>query len=155
MNYRIVSVFVMSLLTGCAQLPGSNKDVYDRVPSSSKGATQNGGDSTGNQLPAAPIVPAVSDVESQIKQGNYAEALRMMRQVIAAHPYNARAHYIIAQLLEREGQALTALDEIEKSKELAPVDTFTSSDAFLRTETRIRKSAGTAYGNRNMPLNAN
>ncbi|WP_152554515.1 tetratricopeptide repeat protein [Burkholderia sp. A1] len=149
MSYRVVTVFAISLLSGCAQPQNSN--VHDRATISSPSATQSEVERVENRQTTASTVPSVGEVESKINQGNYADAIVMMRQVIEVHPDNARAHYILSQLLEREGLALAALGEIEKSKSLAPVETFTTLDAFSRTENRIKRSAQTAYGNRNMP----
>ena len=50
-------------------------------------------------------LPTQQQVEAQVRQGNYAQAESMMREVVAAKPDNARAHYVYAEILAHERQA--------------------------------------------------
>ncbi|HVW49180.1 MAG TPA: tetratricopeptide repeat protein [Trinickia sp.] len=86
-------------------------------------------------------VPTVSDVRTAAKSGNYAEAAWMLQRVLAAHPDNARVHYIFAQVLALQGKALSALSELNKAKGLAPSHPYTSDDNFRRVEKYIVQNA--------------
>jgi hypothetical protein len=44
-------------------------------------------------------LPTLQDVEAEVNQGRYARAEEMMREVVAAKPDSAKAHYIYAEIL--------------------------------------------------------
>jgi hypothetical protein len=88
-------------------------------------------------------VPTANDVGAAAESGNYTEAAWMLRRVLEAHPNHARAHYILAQTLVRQGKALSALGELYRAKEIAPSHPYTSADNFRRVEAYIVQSAST------------
>ena len=49
-------------------------------------------------------LPTQQQVEAEVGQGNYAEAESMMREVVAARPDSARAHYVYAEILAHGGK---------------------------------------------------
>src|ERR1700749_1024818 len=54
---------------------------------------------------AAFAVPTVQQIESAMAQGNWQQADAGLSEVLQAHPNNARAHYLYAQVLDREGRS--------------------------------------------------
>jgi hypothetical protein len=86
-------------------------------------------------------VPTLNDVSTAVKSGNYTEAAWMLRRVFEAHPENALAHYILAQILVRQGKALSGLGELDRAKELDPSYSFTSSDKLRHVEEYITRNA--------------
>jgi hypothetical protein len=56
-------------------------------------------------------LPSLADVEAQVQQGNYAQAESMMREVVAAKPNSARAHYVYGEILAHDGKFAAAAGE--------------------------------------------
>ena len=95
-------------------------------------------------------VPTVQQIESAMSQGNWQQADAGLSEVLQAHPNNARAHYLYAQVLDREGRSADALAQVQQAKTLDPQIRFTDPTRFAQTEARIRKDAeraGAAGGN--------
>ncbi|MGH8782643.1 tetratricopeptide repeat protein [Paraburkholderia sp.] len=86
-------------------------------------------------------VPTVQQIESAMAQGNWQQADSGLTQVLQAHPNNARAHYLYAQVLDREGRTADALAQIQQAKTLDPQIRFTDASRFAQTEARIRRDA--------------
>ncbi len=99
---------------------------------------------------AAFAVPTVQQIESAMSQGNWQQADAGLSEVLQAHPNNARAHYLYAQVLDREGRSADALAQVQQARTLDPQIRFTDPTRFAQTEARIRKDAeraGAAGGN--------
>jgi hypothetical protein len=99
---------------------------------------------------AAFAVPSAQQIESAMAQGNWQQAGAGLTEVLQAHPDNARAHYLYAQVLDREGRTGDALAQIQQAKTLDPQIRFTDPTRFAQTEARIRRDAersGAATGN--------
>lgn len=96
---------------------------------------------------AAFAVPTVQQIESAMSQGNWQQADAGLSEVLQAHPNNARAHYLYAQVLDREGRSADALAQVQQAKTLDPQIRFTDPTRFAQTEARIRKDAERAGGN--------
>lgn len=104
---------------------------------------------------AAFAVPTAQQIESAMSQGNWQQADAGLTEVLQAHPDNARAHYLYAQVLDREGRAGDALAQIQQAKTLDPQIRFTDPTRFAQTEARIRRDAertGTATGHTTNPF---
>jgi tetratricopeptide (TPR) repeat protein len=86
-------------------------------------------------------VPSVQQIESAMAQGNWQQADSGLTEVLQAHPNNARAHYLYAQVLVREGRAADALAQIQQAKTLDPQIHFTDPTRFAQTEAVIRRAA--------------
>ena len=52
---------------------------------------------------AAFAVPSAGQIEQSMTQGNWSQAESQLSEVIQAHPNNAKARYLYAQVLDREG----------------------------------------------------
>ena len=96
---------------------------------------------------AAFAVPSLQQVEQSIAQRDWQRADTQLSQVIDAHPNNAHAHYLYAQVLDREGRASDALTQLQKAKSLDPQLRFTDASRFAQTESRIRADAARVGGN--------
>ncbi|KWF12124.1 tetratricopeptide repeat protein [Burkholderia pseudomultivorans] len=96
---------------------------------------------------AAFAVPSLQQVEQSIAQRNWQQADTQLSQVIDAHPNNAHARYLYAQVLDREGRASDALAQLQRAKSLDPQLRFTDAARFAQTEARIRSDAARTSGN--------
>ena len=104
---------------------------------------------------AAFAVPTAQQIESAMAQGNWQQADAGLTEVLQAHPDNARAHYLYAQVLDREGRSADALAQIQQAKTLDPQIRFTDATRFAQTEARIRRDAergGVATGHTSNPF---
>ncbi|WP_321876483.1 tetratricopeptide repeat protein [Paraburkholderia bannensis] len=86
-------------------------------------------------------VPSVQQIESAMSQGDWQRADSGLTQVLQAHPDNARAHYLYAQVLNREGRYADALTQVEQAKSLDPQIRFTQPQRFAQVEAKIRSDA--------------
>jgi hypothetical protein len=69
----------------------------------------------------------------------------MMREVVTAKPGSARAHYIYAEVLARNGNFAAASEQARLARETDPKVTFTDPGKFAAFESLLaRQSAGTA-----------
>ncbi|WP_431819737.1 tetratricopeptide repeat protein [Burkholderia sp. F1] len=91
---------------------------------------------------AAFAVPSLQQIEQSIAQRDWQRADTQLSQVIDAHPNNAHAHYLYAQVLDREGRASDALAQLQRAKTLDPQLRFTDPSRFAQTEARLRADAG-------------
>jgi hypothetical protein len=95
---------------------------------------------------AAFAVPTVQQIESAISQGDWQRADAGLVEVLQAHPNSAHAHYLYAQVLQREGRYADALAQIEQAKSLDPQLRFASPSRFAQIEAGIRANAARAGG---------
>ncbi|SDD43022.1 tetratricopeptide repeat protein [Paraburkholderia lycopersici] len=86
-------------------------------------------------------VPSVQQIESAMSQGDWQRAGSGLTEVLQAHPDNARAHYLYAQVLDREGRYADALAQVEQAKSLDPQIRFTQPQRFAQVEARLRADA--------------
>lgn len=93
---------------------------------------------------AAFAVPTAQQIESAMSQGDWQRADAGLVQVLQAHPNNAHAHYLYAQVLSREGRYADALNQVEQAKSLDPQLSFTTPQRFAQVEATIRANAARA-----------
>jgi hypothetical protein len=86
-------------------------------------------------------VPSVQQIESAMSQGDWQRADAGLTEVLQAHPNNARAHYLYAQVLNREGRYADAVTQVEQAKSLDPQIRFTQPQRFAQVEAKIRADA--------------
>ncbi|MBN3808875.1 tetratricopeptide repeat protein [Paraburkholderia sp. Ac-20347] len=91
-------------------------------------------------------VPSVQQIESAMSQGDWQRADSGLTEVLQAHPDNARAHYLYAQVLNREGRYADALTQVQQAKQLDPQVRFTQPQRFAQVEAKIRSDAARAGG---------
>jgi hypothetical protein len=90
---------------------------------------------------AAFAEPTPQQVDQSIARQDWQRADAQLSQVIEAHPNNAHAHYLYAQVLDREGRASDALAQLQRAKALDPQLRFTDAARFAQTEARLRTDA--------------
>lgn len=93
-------------------------------------------------------LPAPRDIEAAVSQGQLTQAESMLREVIAAKPHSAKAHYELGQVLLRENRLTEAHAELKQAQALDPSLKFASSEppfkALLeRTQTAAWPARGT------------
>ncbi|CAM2174474.1 conserved exported hypothetical protein [Paraburkholderia sacchari] len=86
-------------------------------------------------------VPSAQQIESAMSRGDWQRADAGLTEVLQAHPDNARAHYLYAQVLNREGRYADALTQIQQAKSLDPQIRFTQPQRFAQVEAKIRSDA--------------
>jgi len=89
-------------------------------------------------------LPSLSEVEAQVQQGHYAQAESMMREVVAAKPDSARAHYIYGEILAHGGKFAAAADEARLARQLDPDIKFTSAEKFAAFEASLQRQQAQA-----------
>ncbi|MGI4981807.1 MAG: tetratricopeptide repeat protein [Janthinobacterium lividum] len=85
--------------------------------------------------------PSVTDVEAAIGRGDLQGAQTMLDQVVAAHPESARAHYLDAQVLERNHRYGDALAQLDAARKIDPALGFTDRGKFETIQRRINAEA--------------
>ncbi|SAL79741.1 TPR repeat-containing protein [Caballeronia arvi] len=91
--------------------------------------------------PLAFAAPTAQQVEQSMTQGNWQKADSQLSEVLEAHPKNAHAHYLYAQVLDREGRYSDALSHLQQAKSLDPSLSFTDPSRFAATQARIQADA--------------
>ena len=84
-------------------------------------------------------IPSVDEVQSEVRKGNFAQAESMMREVVAANPDSARAHYVLAEILAHNKRFDQAVAEVTVAKRLDPKLSFTQSDKFQQFEQLLER----------------
>lgn len=82
-------------------------------------------------------LPSLQDVEAEVRQGHYPQAESMMREVIAAKPGSAKAHYVYAEILAHDGKIALAAAEAQKARLLDPDVKFTDPEKFRSFEAAL------------------
>jgi len=72
--------------------------------------------------------------------GNFKEAQSMMDNVLKNHPNSAKAHFVEAELLAKQGLNKPASAELSKAEQLDPALTFAKPDALQSLKSRIAGS---------------
>lgn len=91
-------------------------------------------------LSSAPVLaaePTLHEVYQAAQQGRMGEAQSMMDQVLKAHPDSAKAHYVEAELLARQGLADRAANELQRAEVLAPGLAFAKPEAVGKLRAAI------------------
>jgi hypothetical protein len=79
-------------------------------------------------------LPTVDDVQAEVARGNYVHAEDMMRDVIAAKPGSARAHYVYAEILAHNKRFTMAAEQAARAKSIDPTLKFTQPEKFQAFE---------------------
>ena len=72
---------------------------------------------------SAPVLaaePSVRDVYATARAGQVDKAVSMMDEVLKAHPNSAKAHYVQAELLAKQGKIADARAQLAQAEKLAP-----------------------------------
>lgn len=87
--------------------------------------------------PVAAADPSLHEVFAAAQAGKMSDALSMMDKVLQDHPNSAKAHYVEAELLAKEGRAASARAELGKAAALDPSMHFANRSAVQELQTRI------------------
>ena len=87
--------------------------------------------------------PTLNQVYEAAQAGRLEQAQVMMQQVLVAHPGSAKAHFVQAELLARQGQMSRARESLATAEKLAPGLPFAkpASVQNLRTQLTAKQAA--------------
>jgi uncharacterized protein len=85
--------------------------------------------------------PSIAQIYQAAENGNSADADRMIAKVLQDHPESAKAHYVHAELLSKEGKLASARTEFDRANALAPGLPFAKPEAVAELRERIEGSA--------------
>ena len=86
--------------------------------------------------------PTLHEVYQAAEAGNYRAAQAMMDQVLRDHPNSAKAHFVEAELLGKQGRLASAQTELAIAERLDPGLSFASPRAVQELKARIASSPG-------------
>jgi len=86
--------------------------------------------------------PTLHDVYQSVAAGKLTEAQSMMDQVLRDHPDSAKAHYVEAELMAKQGRLADAQAELGTAERLAPGLPFAKAQAVQELQARIASSHG-------------
>ena len=92
----------------------------------------------------ASALPRVEDVQSAVSRGDYPAAENLVREVLVAKPENAKAHYLLAEILAHEGRIAEATRQAGMAQQYDPQIRFTTPEKFREFQARLMQSSGHA-----------
>lgn len=92
-------------------------------------------------LAAQAAEPSLHEVYQAAESGQLAQAQSMMDQVLKAHPNSAKAHFVEAELLVRQGRLAEARTELQKAEVLAPGLPFAQPQAVQSLRSALARAA--------------
>lgn len=95
-------------------------------------------------LGTAHALPTVDQVQAAAQRGDYAEAEKLMREVVAAKPDSARAHYVLAEILAHGRQFDEAAEHTRRARSLDPAIKFTDPTKFTAFEQLLQREQAAA-----------
>lgn len=104
---------------------------------------------------AAAAEPTLHDVSQAVKGGDYVEAQHLMDDVLKLHPDSARAHFVEAQILVREGHMSNAESELTAAERLNPTLSIARPSALTELREAIARSQAPAHAVHDAPLRSN
>jgi len=81
--------------------------------------------------------PTLDQVYQTAHAGRLDDAQRMMDKVLKEHPNSAKAHFVEAELLAKQGQMVKAEDELNIAQRLKPDLSFANPQAVQELKNRI------------------
>jgi Tetratricopeptide repeat len=91
---------------------------------------------------SAARLPTPDDVRAAVNAGDWPKAESLVREVVAARPGNARAHYFYAEILAHEGKFADAAGQAHKARELDPALSFDKNpENFRKFEREVDRAA--------------
>ncbi len=92
---------------------------------------------SGVNTAVAQAEPTLNQVYEAARSGRLDQAQSMMKQVLAAHPNSARAHFVEAELLAQQGRLDAARASLANAERLAPGLPFASASAVEGLRSRL------------------
>lgn len=81
--------------------------------------------------------PTLHQVYEATQAGRLEQAQTMMDQVLKAHPNSAKAHYVEAEILAKQGRLATAKDELATAERLSPGLPFAKAQSVEVLKARL------------------
>lgn len=97
--------------------------------------------------PAFAADATLNQVYEAVRAGHLPQAQGMMTEVLRDHPNSAKAHYVEAEILARQGRSGEAQSELSRAEQLAPGLPFVSSTSVQELRGLIASA-----GSRQAPL---
>ena len=88
--------------------------------------------------------PTLDQVYQEAQAGRVEHALQLMQPVLRAHPSSAKAHYVEAELLARQGLATKAREELGIADRLAPGLPFAKPESVQSLRRELASPDGAA-----------
>ena len=88
--------------------------------------------------------PSINEVYLAAKAGKFKKANDMMSIVLQNHPNSAKAHFIEAELLAKQGLNSNASVELSKAEQLEPALTFVTPEAMQNLKSFLANNKETA-----------
>lgn len=82
-------------------------------------------------------LPTIHQVYEKVQSGHLDEAQGMIQQVLQAHPNSAKAHYVEAEILAKQGQSTKAREEFNTAERLEPGLPFAKPQAVQALKSSI------------------
>lgn len=104
--------------------------------------------------------PTLDQVYQAAHAGKMDEAQRMMDKVLKEHPNSAKAHFVEAELLAKQGQMGKAEDELKNAERLKPDLSFANPQAVqdlknrIAATHRVSQPPASSYQNQTEPGNS-
>lgn len=86
--------------------------------------------------------PTLDQVYQAAQAGRVEQALEMMQPVLKAHPGSAKAHFVEAELLARQGQAVQAREQLAQAERLAPGLPFAKTESVQSLQRALAAPQG-------------
>ncbi|HZP93856.1 MAG TPA: tetratricopeptide repeat protein [Burkholderiales bacterium] len=96
--------------------------------------------------------PTLHQVYQAAETGDYRAAQAMMDQVLRDHPNSAKAHFVEAELLAKQGRLAEARGELETAQRLAPGLPFAKPEAVRELHARLSSPQGWGQSGAHNPL---
>ncbi|MBV8034086.1 lipopolysaccharide assembly protein LapB [Roseateles sp.] len=100
---------------------------------------------------AAQALPTVDEVQAATQRGDYAGAEKLMREVVAAKPDSARAHYVLAEILAHERKFGDAATHVQRARGLDPAIKFADPAKFSAFEQLLQREQAAEARPSNVP----
>lgn len=85
-------------------------------------------------------LPSVHQIYETAKVGDLAKAHKMIEEVLKAHPQSAKAHFLDAEILVREGDLSQAKSELAEAERLSPGLSFAKPESVQHIKQRIARN---------------
>jgi uncharacterized protein len=92
--------------------------------------------------PALAAEPTLNQVYETVQAGRLDQAQGMMAEVLRTHPNSAKAHYVEAEILAKQGHYAEAQGELNRAEQLAPGLPFASATSVQELRGVIATAGG-------------
>lgn len=94
---------------------------------------------SGLWMGSAQALPSIDEVQAATQRGDYAGAEKMLREVVAARPDSAKAHYVLAEVLAHERKFGEAATHVHRARGIDPALKFADPAKFSAFEQLLQR----------------